>query len=367
MRPTSLRALLSGPDRGRGQALVEFALISVVMLTLLAAAIDLGRLFYANITIANAARTGALQAARTPDSYTTSGGTLNTCPATASAYRDNLITCAVQNETRNSFVRIDPSRIAISCEGFDGSATTCGSVPVAAVRSRVTVSATFSPLTPLIAAVTGSTITMTSSAIADQLALPTAVLPPDLTSASPTATPTPTPDPSSSPTPPPLTAEFAVTTFLRCEGKSISFTDTSSGGPTDWSWDFGDGGSSTSQDTSHTFTTAGSYSVTLTISRASDGATASATLSVSVGKPPAAAFTPASTTVPAGTTVQFTDTSVANVTVWGWNFGDSGAGNTSTAQNPSHKYTGQNKTHTVTLDVTNACGTTRATGTVTTN
>jgi len=42
--------------RSRGQSIVELAISSPVVLLLLAAAIDLGRLFYSQITIANAAR-----------------------------------------------------------------------------------------------------------------------------------------------------------------------------------------------------------------------------------------------------------------------------------------------------------------------
>lgn len=45
---------------------------------------------------------------------------------------------------------------------------------------------------------------------------------------------------------------------------NVSFTDNSSNSPTEWSWDFGDGGSSTAQNPSHTYNSAGTYSVTLT-------------------------------------------------------------------------------------------------------
>ncbi len=77
MQPTlprvRLRALRSGVPRtqhSRGQALVELAVVSVVLLLLLATVIDFGRLFYTQITVENSARAGALVAARAPDSYT---------------------------------------------------------------------------------------------------------------------------------------------------------------------------------------------------------------------------------------------------------------------------------------------------------
>jgi len=46
---------------------------------------------------------------------------------------------------------------------------------------------------------------------------------------------------------------------------TITFTDTSSGYPASYSWDFGDGGSSTSQNPVHTYASAGTYSVSLTV------------------------------------------------------------------------------------------------------
>ncbi len=45
---------------------------------------------------------------------------------------------------------------------------------------------------------------------------------------------------------------------------TASFKDLSTNSPTSWSWDFGDGGSSTEQNPSHTYTTPGVYSVRLT-------------------------------------------------------------------------------------------------------
>src|SRR5215213_3979634 len=50
---------------------------------------------------------------------------------------------------------------------------------------------------------------------------------------------------------------------------TVSFTDTSAGSPTSWSWDFGDGGSSTLRNPSHTYSDAGTYTVKLTVSNAS--------------------------------------------------------------------------------------------------
>lgn len=49
---------------------------------------------------------------------------------------------------------------------------------------------------------------------------------------------------------------------------AVNFTDLSTGSPSSWSWNFGDGGTSTAQNPSHTYAAAGTYNVTLTITNA---------------------------------------------------------------------------------------------------
>ena len=49
---------------------------------------------------------------------------------------------------------------------------------------------------------------------------------------------------------------------------TVQFTDTSSNSPTSWSWNFGDGQTNTEQNPSHTYTSAGVYSVSLTATNA---------------------------------------------------------------------------------------------------
>ena len=69
-------------------------------------------------------------------------------------------------------------------------------------------------------------------------------------------------------TPPPPTAPTAAYTASPTLGDAplpVSFTDQSTGGPTTWSWDFGDGGTSSSKNPSHTYTTPGTYTVNLTV------------------------------------------------------------------------------------------------------
>ena len=62
------------------------------------------------------------------------------------------------------------------------------------------------------------------------------------------------------------TADFTGTPTSGEYPLAVAFTDLSSGGPDSWSWTFGDGGTSTAQNPSHTYTAAGTYTVTLSVS-----------------------------------------------------------------------------------------------------
>jgi Flp pilus assembly protein TadG len=146
-----------------GQALAEFALIAVILMLLFGTVFDLGRVFYANITIENAARAGALQAAKTPDSFTTG----------ACDYTTNKIGCAAINESRGSLVTITGTNVSATCEDMAGSVVACADTPQPATRSRVTVTKTFNFLMPIFAAFFGGqTIDLSANVAADQEKLP---------------------------------------------------------------------------------------------------------------------------------------------------------------------------------------------------
>src|SRR5262249_53159463 len=60
------------------------------------------------------------------------------------------------------------------------------------------------------------------------------------------------------------TAAFNFSPANPNPGQSVQFTDNSSGPPTQWTWTFGDGGSSTAQNPTHTYAPPGLYTATLT-------------------------------------------------------------------------------------------------------
>ena len=157
----------------------------------------------------------------------------------------------------------------------------------------------------------------------------------------------------------PLTATAAASPTTGNAPLSVSFTGSATGGtaPYSYSWNFGDGSTSTAQNPSHTYNSAGTYTVTLTVTDSSapaKTATSTVTITVSaVGNPLAAtaSATPTSGQVPLNVAFTGTATGGPPPYSYSWNFGDGSA--TSTAQNPSHTYNSAG-TYTATLTVTDS-------------
>ena len=119
---------------------------------------------------------------------------------------------------------------------------------------------------------------------------------------------------------------------------AVAFTDSSTGRITDWSWDFGDGGTSTDQNPSHDYTTNGTYTVALTVT--GPGGDNTATQVGYINVTPLAQFSGTPTSGDAPLTVTFTNASTGTdgSTTYAWDFGDGG---TSALQNPPpYTYTG---------------------------
>lgn len=123
-----------------------------------------------------------------------------------------------------------------------------------------------------------------------------------------------------------------------CFGDSVNFIDsttTSGGSINSWNWDFGDGNSSTVQNPTHLFTTAGTFNVNLTTSSGTCDNTIIKQITIS--PKPIANFT---TSIGCSNTLTpFSDlstVSTGSIVSWSWNFGN---GDTSALQNPIYAFT----------------------------
>jgi len=149
---------------------------------------------------------------------------------------------------------------------------------------------------------------------------------------------------------PPLKAKFIADPKAGKVPLVVKFTDTSTGNPESWNWDFGDGSTSAQANPVHAYSTPGAFHVNLTVSRGNNKDTSVQT--VVSGGVPAADFVADSTTVSVDTPVHFMDKTLNSPTSWSWDFGD---GVTATDQNPTHAYLVKG-IYTVTLTATNNNG-----------
>lgn len=146
------------------------------------------------------------------------------------------------------------------------------------------------------------------------------------------------------------TAFVAPAPVTACAPFTVNLSD-SSFGAISWLWDFDDGNNSTLQSTCHTFTTPGTYNVSLTT--LSNGSSCSqfipnySTFIIEGGE---ANFTYTNELCPPYI-AYFNDSSV-NAVSWFWDFGD---GTTSTLQNPTHLYANPG-TYSVSLTITTSTG-----------
>ncbi|HUV29682.1 MAG TPA: PKD domain-containing protein [Acidobacteriota bacterium] len=146
------------------------------------------------------------------------------------------------------------------------------------------------------------------------------------------------------------TADFTTKSRTGCSPFKVSFEDQSTY-PDTWAWTFGDGGSSTEQNPSHTYTAPGTYDVTLTVTNICGDDTEKKTEYITVLPEPTADFKADPTEGCAPLAVKFTDLS-QHAESWSWQFGD---GTTSTDRHPTHTYNDAG-VYDVTLKVSNACG-----------
>ena len=164
------------------------------------------------------------------------------------------------------------------------------------------------------------------------------------------------------------TPAFTPSATVTTPGSGVNLDATAStpdagGTITDYSWNFGDGTTAdagTTPTTSHTYTSPGIYTITLTTTD-DLGVSATASRHVTVDAAPTASFTawpnPSTLGVPANFNAGASIDPEGTITDYSWNFGD---GNTATGADLSHAFAAPG-TYTVILTVTNDAGQTATT------
>ena len=151
-------------------------------------------------------------------------------------------------------------------------------------------------------------------------------------------------------------ANFSANPQQGCVPVIVSFTDNSTGNPTSWNWNFGNGNTSTLRNPVTSYLTPGAYTISLTVTNASGTNTLTKSQYIIINDNPTANFSATNTNGCYPLNTQFTDLSTpgaGNTNVnWLWDFGDGG---TSTLQNPVYAYITPG-TYSVSLTVTNNKG-----------
>jgi PKD repeat protein len=167
----------------------------------------------------------------------------------------------------------------------------------------------------------------------------------------------------------PPTADFTYSPSSPTKSDIIHFADTSTdpdGTITLWSWEFGDGATSSIQNPTHQYTDDGTYLVNLRIADdnwASNSGSKDIVVSNVLGVsnvPPTADFTYSPSSPTDLDVIHFTDASTdpdGTIMSWSWNFGD---GINSTSKNPQHSYTTPGQ-YTVGLEVVDNDGAKKST------
>ena len=334
-----LRARLR--PRTRGQALVEFALLLPVFLLLLVVAVDFGRLFFTYIQINNAAREGANYAIHDPTN-----------------------TLAIKNQAigeKNGQAQVGENAInlATSCANEFGVSIPCSMAEGGAGSGStitVTVNEPFKFLTPVIGAILGNTIQMNASATATVLGYAGSS-----GGSIPGGCSNPIPD-------------FTVVVV---SGRTI-YADPSASTPdsgicniSGYNWTWGDTTTDvgTATGLNHTYGADGPYSITLEVTNQAGAVMKTKNIVINTAPPPPTCAKPTANFyvfTKVGKTYTYKDSSaVADqvncpITDWLWTFTDQG-NLQSNAPNPASVTYGNNSSHPVTLQVTNAGGSTTIT------
>lgn len=152
-----------------------------------------------------------------------------------------------------------------------------------------------------------------------------------------------------------INANFTATPTEGCAPLVVHFTDASTGNPTQWKWDLGNGTISFLQNPSVTYFTPGQYNIKLVVSNAQGADSVVRIAYIRIYDQPVINFSATPTNGCFPLNVQFTDLSnpiSGSISAWQWDFGD---GTFDTTQNPSHIYTASGNFN-VSLVATNSHG-----------
>ncbi|HEX5591596.1 MAG TPA: PKD domain-containing protein [Candidatus Limnocylindrales bacterium] len=306
--------------RGReGQSLAEFALILPVVLLLTLIAIDFGRVYLGWVNLQNMARVAANFAANNPTAWATNDA------EDKADYQAQILADATQNNCTLPLVGGAPTAPDPS---FPGGTDIGGT-------AEVRLSCTFAVITPLVGLILGNGGNVTVSA-SSTFPIKNGIIATGGAGVAPVA-------------------NFTGSPTTVTEGGSVQFADTSTGIPTIWQWDFGDGQTAVDQNPLHAYATAGRYSVRLTVTNADGSDSEFKFQYITVGTPPPLVdFTGTPVNGDGPLTVSFVGTSTDTPTSVVWTFGD-GATDSSGSLAVSHTYTTAG-TYTVRLDVTAPSG-----------
>lgn len=340
----------------RGQSAVEFALILPIFALLMVIAVDFGRVFFSYVQITNAAREAAAYGAQRPTDPDVDGNGVGDEIEARAAQEINI-----QGGQKGE----GGMELAQECHDAGGATISCADAENgSSVGNTITISVSedFTFLTPLANSFFNDAFTMSASATSTVLGWAAA--------SGGTGSP---PGPCSLPV-----ASFDVVTdaTLTVTVDPQNSTPNSPGDPCNisgYNWDWGDGttgvGNATSSD--YTYATAGTYTITLEVTNQAGSSTLAKTVTVpDTGAPPCAPPVANFTWTSSGKTRTYSDAStVADpvncpIVSWLWTFHDDtppAGGSQSNAQNPAPVTYGNNSAHAVTLEVTNAGGTTSIT------
>lgn len=150
-------------------------------------------------------------------------------------------------------------------------------------------------------------------------------------------------------------ASFLANPLSGCAPLVVNFTDNSSGNPSAWNWDLGNGTLSSLKNPATTYINPGTYTVTLKVTGANGTNTVTKTSYITVYGKPRVNFTANDSASCIPFVSAFRDlstTTFGNITAWEWDFDD---GTRSNEQNPSHSFT-QTGNYNVSLKATNDAG-----------